>query len=63
MNDGKTCAPDWKAMYHRASEELEKSKYENEELRKKIEYLRKDLECLRAVQQTVEVIFGRRFNG
>lgn len=63
MNGGTTCFPDWEAMYHKVNEELEKSKYENEELRKKIEYLRRDLDCLQAIRQTVEVIFGRKFNG
>lgn len=62
MNDGKTCFPDWEAMYHEANEELEKRKYENEELRKEIEYLKRDLDYLQAIRQTVEVIFGRKFN-
>lgn len=63
MNDGKTCLPDWESMYHRACDELEKSKYENAELREENRRLKRAVESLQAIKQTVEVIFGRKFNG
>lgn len=62
MNDGKTCSPDWEAMYHRACEELEKGKYENAELREENRYLKNELMSIHAIKQTIEVIFGRKFN-
>lgn len=63
MNGGTTCFPDWEAMYHKANEELEKSKYENAELREENRRLKRAVESLRAIKQTVEVIFGRKFDG
>lgn len=63
MNDGKTCFPDWEAMYHKVNEELEKSKYENAELREENRHLKRAVESLHAIKQTVEVIFGRKFDG
>lgn len=61
MNDGKTCLPNWEAMYRSACEELEKGKYENAELREENSFLKREVECLRTIKQTVEVIFGRKF--
>lgn len=61
MNDGKTCLPNWEAMYRIACEELEKGKYENAELREENSFLKREVECLRTIKQTVEVIFGRKF--
>lgn len=61
MNDGKICCPDWETMYRSACEELEKGKYENAELREENGFLKRELESLRAIRQTVEVIFGRKF--
>ncbi len=61
MNDGKTCLPNWEAMYRSACEELEKGKYENAELREANSFLKREVECLRTIKQTVEVIFGRKF--
>lgn len=58
MNDGKTCLPDWEAMYRSACQELEKGKYENAELREENRYLKNELMSIRAIKQTVEVILG-----
>ena len=61
MNDNKTCAPNYEAMYCQSQEELKKSKREIEALRAKHEELWLKEQEFDTVLRTLELIFGRKF--
>lgn len=52
MEDEKTCAPDWEQLYRAAENE-------NASFRRRLIELEREVVVLRAVEKTVEMIFGR----
>ena len=56
-----TASLHFEAEYAKAMEELKKAKYENEYLRDELRNAKQALSWYEAMKQTVEVIFGRKF--
>lgn len=56
-----TASLNFEAEYPKAMEEIQKAKYENEYLRDELRNAKQALSWYEAMKQTVEVIFGRKF--
>ena len=64
MNDEmKTCDIDYKAFYHKHEEEIACLKMKLMDSEERNRMLKEEVAKLTAIKATVEVIFGRKFDG
>jgi hypothetical protein len=62
-NEMKTCELDYKAFYHKHEEEIAYLKMKLMDSEERCRMLSEEVAKLSAIKDTVEVIFGRKFDG
>lgn len=61
MNEA-ICASKYEAEYNRLLVELEQAKCEIDCIRERLNFAEHEINRLRAIKQTIEVVFGRSFD-